>query len=119
MRASTLQPKSLTLRIKLTSTEDKTMLKIKDNIDLKELEKFGFKYDKCNSMYYKSFEYKKFCQLSAKYDARWETFIEEVKIDVPSRRIHSTRCYQVFMDYDTLYDLIQDGLVEKVKVQDE
>lgn len=91
------------------------MLKIKDNVDLKELEKFGFEYDKFNSMYYKSFKYKKFCQLSAKYDPCWETFVEEVKIDVPSRRIRSTRHYQFFMDYDTLFDLIQAGLVEKVE----
>jgi len=90
------------------------MLKLKDSVDLKELEKFGFEYDKYNSMYYKSFEYKKFCQLSTKYDPCLETFIEEVMIDIPSRIIHSANCVQIFMDYDTLFDLIQAGLVEKV-----
>lgn len=91
------------------------MLKIKDNVDLKELEKFGFKYDGYSNMYYKSFKYYKLCQLDARYEPRLEPFVEEVKIDVPSRKIHSTRCYQIFMDYDTLFDLIQAGLVEKVE----
>ncbi len=86
------------------------MLKIKDNVDLKELEKFGF-----------------------------STYEEEIKID-DERIIYFTYCYKDFYlyvtdtrkiygeecdyikgtvlaneNFDTLFDLIQAGLVEKVE----
>lgn len=76
------------------------MLKIKDNVDLKELEKFGFK---------------------AKYDEDTGKIVKYVKED------NRNMIYYVDTDYNAinpyweitiqnnvlLYDLIQAGLVEK------
>ena len=76
------------------------MLKIKDDVDLKELEKFGFKQevyiDKC---YVKTFK------LGTVYR-------EEIIIWKRERNIQVTHAIRLL---DTIQDLIQDGLVEKVK----
>lgn len=76
------------------------MLKIKDSVDLKELEKFGFKQevyiDKC---YVKTFK------LGTVYR-------EEIIIWKRERNIQVTHAIRLL---DTIQDLIQDGLVEKVK----
>ena len=76
------------------------MLKIKDNVDLKELEKYGFKHLK---------ECKTYSE-----DERWGYF--EIDEDGEYKRsirivddIHSN------YELDLLYDLIKDGLVEKVE----
>ena len=78
------------------------MLKIKDNVDLKELEKFGFipKYDTDTGRLctYKHYEYE-FVYVSLKdreLTASSSKYEEETPIN------------------DLLYDLIQAGLVEKV-----
>ena len=72
------------------------MLKIKDNVDLKELEKYGFKYEQ----YY---NYGKYYMLRRN---------GKVIIRVTERELtlHSNK-----ETYSTLYDLIKDGLVEKVE----
>ena len=67
------------------------MLKIKDNVDLKELEKYGFIK---NEYFYDSFEYSK-----------WG-----VRINCQSRQISLLANASI----ELLYDLIKDGLVEKV-----
>lgn len=82
------------------------MLKIKDNVDLKELEKYGFNVDDENFI--------------------WKT----VKCNIPryngldliifEKKVLENVNYYAHFDYkdksafDTLYDLIKDGLVEKV-----
>ncbi len=68
------------------------MLKIKDDVDLKELEKFGFKQ---RNNYYEIFNH---------YDVDVITIYENDK---------TIECGDVTAD-DKLYDLIQSGLVEKV-----
>jgi hypothetical protein len=78
------------------------MLKIKDNVDLKELEKYGF--EECYWSYYKRINYEYY----------------EVKIDIEFKK----RYIFIQNDYydcdyacyipDVIYDLIKDGLVEKV-----
>lgn len=72
------------------------MLKIKDNVDLKELEKFGF--EKGN-----------------KYD--WEDYIYDEDFYIKDRQIViESEWYGYSLDRLTeiLFDLIQAGLVEKV-----
>ena len=77
------------------------MLKIKDNVDLKELEKFGFnKGDNCYE-----------CRLDCE-------FICEV---LANRCIDIDYCDYEYYEYtnwvnnlDVLFDLIQAGFVEKV-----
>ena len=69
------------------------MLKIRDDIDLKELEKYGFKKKK----YYNAI-----CIIR-------EDREHDIFFDLETRKL-------LFINYgyDTLYDLIKDGLVEKV-----
>lgn len=76
------------------------MLKIKDFVDLKELEKFGFKIK--GGMIWKP---KK---------GTWEVI--ELRVDPNSRLIVSTGISDLFYTKeDTLFDLIKADLVEKVE----
>ncbi len=72
------------------------MLKIKDDVDLRELEKFGLEpelnYDKTKIAYYKCKSFR----------------ICSNRTILPYNGTNARR-------YDTLYDLIQAGLVEKVE----
>ena len=78
------------------------MLKIKDNVDLKELEKFGFEY--LSSEYY-DYYYKK-VYLGNDNDDRVIYKITDLDRIINIIRIDSE------ID-DTLYDLIKADLVEK------
>ena len=93
------------------------MLKIKDNVDLKELEKFGFKYDDefGVGMYVKSKHYEKEVN-DPIYGKSNELFSDRICIFEDTRKIITDNySLQNKMDYDTLFDLIQAGLVEKVE----
>lgn len=74
------------------------MLKIKDEIDLKELEKFGF--DKHGDFYQYVFNY-----------------ADEVIIDEPTRIIETDDGIRSSIDAynDLLFDLIKATMVEKVE----
>ena len=77
------------------------MLKIKDDVDLKELEKFGFVYhDDKESCYYGCCE---------NNDGFRHYFINNAKFI----SVYVITKKSLF-DMDILYDLIQAGLVEKV-----
>ena len=71
------------------------MLKIKDNVDLKELEKFGFKKFK-NELYHIS-----------------SNIYDNIVIDIDSKEINLS-CIANEKIEDIIFDLIQLGLVEKV-----
>ena len=78
------------------------MLKIKDDVDLKELEKFGFEVaqtleGKTTELYDGKYTY---IELYDDIDGIWDT-----------REIYVTGSAYL----DTIYDLIQSGLVEKVE----
>ena len=82
------------------------MLKIRDNVDLKELEKFGFKYivEK-----YKSYIYiNKFIEIDIFLDL--ENECENKVLFMLTNQYNRN-----YANLDILYDLIQAGLVEKVK----
>ena len=78
------------------------MLKIKDNVDLKELEKFGFIK---NDFYYtKGFDYDYYkVNIDIEFDRRY-IIIQNDYYD------SDYACYIP----DVIYDLIKDDLVEKV-----
>ena len=79
------------------------MLKIKDDIDLKELEKFGFRFMECdNNQYYT----KQFIDNNGWLKAYW--------IDVKTRQIELEANDPFILLDDTIYDLIKADLVEKV-----
>ena len=78
------------------------MLKIKDSVDLKELEKFGF-------IYYTDKE-------SCRYGC-CEFGNHDINIFINNARVislNSSSARSIF-DFETLYDLIQANLVEKVE----
>ncbi len=91
------------------------MLKIKDNIDLKELEKFGFKpkYDEDTG---KVIAYQK-TNKETEYEGLIVN-IEKIKSQIRIFKREKTgwviNKYNSYFDEDILYDLIQAGLVEKV-----
>ena len=77
------------------------MLKIKDNVDLKELEKYGFIEDefKVRLLY----EQNRYTGLRVEKETKKIGLYNSVDIVVEKRTL------------DILYDLIKDGLVEKVE----
>lgn len=79
------------------------MLKIKDSVDLKELEKFGFKdmIDEGVNYYTKQFEFE------GEFRAYW------VERDTKIIEIETNTQMTVVLD-ETIYDLIKADLVEKV-----
>ena len=79
------------------------MLKIKDNVDLKELEKYGFEY---HTMVY----VKEIKRSSEFFEEAKTIYVEETNREIS---IHKG-LFNVDEELDTLYDLIKDGLVEKV-----
>ena len=83
------------------------MLKIKDNVDLKELEKFGFlKWENgCGTTGY------------SKYFTRGSIIIVEKDKEF-NNKYNDERMIKdndIICDVDTIYDLIKAGLVEKVE----
>ena len=97
------------------------MLKIKENVDLKELEKFGFEESICSKRTYfkneKNNNYELFesglivnpmnkeCQKEIVYYTN--SIADGIELDEDSLQLVST--------LDTLYDLIKADLVEKVE----
>ena len=82
------------------------MLKIKDNVDLKELEKYGFIFEK-TYIYYRINN----------------SEVIEIRVDEASKYNRIIRlyiddsyfcCFTSRISFDLLYDLIKDGLVERV-----
>ena len=91
------------------------MLKIKDDVDLRELENFGFKakYDEDTGKI-KAYE-------KTNKETEYEGLIVNIERIKSRIRIFKQRKegwlinkYNEYFDIDTLYDLIQAGLVEKV-----
>lgn len=87
------------------------MLKIKDNVDLKELEKYGFEVDgkfakKTFYSKYGSFTLEEDTLLVVEYGQLW--LIENGAKESNERYFGNPQ-------FDTLYDLIKDDLVEKVE----
>ena len=80
-------------------------LKIKDNVDLKELEKFGFKEI--------DYEFKKWYM-----KVKTNRELARVVIFKDTKEIYmelDEPCYRASNEIEILYDLIQAGLVEKVE----
>ncbi len=81
------------------------MLKIKDNVDLKELEKYGFEH---------------YPLIYIKESKRYDNYMDmntakKVYIDEKNRQISvGTNLFNTDIELDTIYDLIKANLVEKV-----
>ena len=72
------------------------MLKIKDNVNLRVLKKYKFEYEDYEDDY-------------KIYNFRQGTMYAETH-----NRILKSKIYMENDDFDVLYDMIQDGIVEKV-----
>lgn len=84
------------------------MLKIKDNVDLKELEKYGFEIfgnHTARKIYYEKNYGEDDTYFMVEHREIW--FIENGAKESNQRYFGNPQ-------FDTLYDLIKDGLVEKV-----
>lgn len=91
------------------------MLKIKDSVNLKELEKFGFKENE-NGLYYE----KKFSAVCYDGEEEHKILIYKSKRNIVLEIMNNDYTYHSFDEElgrieDTLYDLIQAGYVEKVE----
>ena len=88
------------------------MLKLKDNVDLKELEKFGFLY----SDYYDAYVRTMNLQL---YSVTIRVFVDNPNYKKGEVTAESSVWYDLIFSDDRMSflnkDLIQAGLVEKVK----
>ena len=80
------------------------MLKIRDDVDLKELEKFGFEYREYSS---ESSNYRF-------YDFTPNNSISVIQIEITSRLIYLNDNNK-YDGLSKIYDLIQSGLVERVE----
>lgn len=87
------------------------MLKIKDGIDLKELEKFGFEYSRDNIGYTKVIVDETVLDEEDDKDCIFLRIFSDTKEIV----VETTDTEDwIFGNLTTLFDLIQAGLVEKV-----
>ena len=86
------------------------MLKIKDNVDLKELEKFGFKYEEEYGL-----EVERYIYTTDDGDQRIQVNVKEREIFVED--ISGSYIFGAIVDEALiiLYDLIKADLVEKVE----
>ena len=92
------------------------MLKIKDDVDIRELKRFGFK-----PKYYEDtgevIAYQRINK-ETEYDGlivNIEKIKSEIRIFKRTKKGWLINKYKELFDIDTLYDLIQAGLVEKIK----
>lgn len=98
------------------------MLKIKDNVDLKDLEKFGFKpkYDEDTGKLVEMYRItgdKRGTTITWKENFSNEYAYRDFWHIVKSTRLICNHGYKLNLksdDYDVLYDLIKADLVEKV-----
>lgn len=82
------------------------MLKIKDNVDLKELEKFGFEYEEDEGEYY-------WCKYLS--DNEHKLFIYEDNREILQGKFQLIYGFaKVKLEEKWIQDLIKAGLVEKV-----
>ena len=79
------------------------MLKIRDNVDLKELEKFGFNINK---------HYDLFTRYEYKPDSSTCLYIDEARVMSIFPTYYDKLSPKIM---DKIFDLIQAGLVEKVE----
>ena len=84
------------------------MLKIKDNVDLKKLEKYGFKFEKVHGIFSDRYIYRN--------DLDQTIEISSVDRQIFVEDVSGSYFLGAIVDeaLTRLYDLIKDGLVEKV-----
>lgn len=83
------------------------MLKIKDDVDLKELEKFGFEYNENEKEYHKKISDSEIIEIQ-----KWgHEQKNQIHLFIDDEYYN---CWTNDNSFDLIFDLIQAGLVEKV-----
>ena len=83
------------------------MLKIRDGVDLKVLEKYGAIY--VTKEYYFKINDSEYLEIPANKESK---FYKQVRLYIEDEYYN---CWTSVNSFDKLYDLIKDGLVEKVE----
>lgn len=93
------------------------MLKIKDNVDLKELEKYGFEYDDYLEEYVKTVNSLKTSGMFVPYVRTGEMFVKKDRTiyDKISNKYWNVENEHVEAIDKIIHNLIEAGLVEKVE----
>ena len=93
------------------------MLKIKDNVDLKELEKYGFEYDDYLEEYVKTVNSLKTRGMFVPYVRTGEMFVKKDRTiyDKISNKYWNVENEHVEAIDEIIHNLIEAGLVEKVE----
>lgn len=93
------------------------MLKIKDDIDLKELEKYGFGYNEFEQCYERIFNYKDDIYKDDRYHTNNICIFSNKKIEYYEDFDDDYRYVDVTDEFikEQINDLIKDGIVEKVE----
>lgn len=91
------------------------MLRIKKDVDLKELEKYGFELVKQSGTYY-GFELSDFYKLEIK-DEDLDEIEDKITFNAHRRKLFVDCLFKEVSDktLDILYDLIKSDLIEKVE----
>ena len=84
------------------------MLKIKDNVSLKELEKYGAIYDIETKEYYFKINGSEYLEIPADKESK---FYKQVRLYIEDEYYN---CWTSINSFDKLYDLIKADLIEKV-----
>lgn len=88
------------------------MLKIKDSVDLKELEKFGFEL---NEIYGWRYEYKNSDNLIPSGDPIMKPYIDINVVTLVDKILYIHANTHMVKIPDVIYDLIKEDMVEKVE----
>lgn len=84
------------------------MLKLKDNVDLKELEKYGAIYVIETKEYYFKINSSEYLEIPADKESK---FYKQVRLYIEDEYYN---CWTSVNSFDKLYDLIKADLIEKV-----
>lgn len=84
------------------------MLKLKDNVDLKELEKYGAIYVIETKEYYFKINDSEYLEIPADKESK---FYKQVRLYIEDEYYN---CWTSDNSFDKLYDLIKADLIEKV-----
>ena len=84
------------------------MLKVKDNVDLKKLEKYGAIYEIETKEYYFKIDGSEYLEIPADKESK---FYKQVRLYIEDEYYN---CWTSINSFDKLYDLIKADLIEKV-----
>ena len=85
------------------------MLKIRDNVDIKELEKYGAIYEIETKEYYFKINSSEYLEIPADKESK---FYKQVRLYIEDEYYN---CWTSVNSFDKLYDLIKADLIEKVE----